>query len=72
MDDLKAYVRNVFARDTLTVAVVGDIDADAAGKLIDRVFGGLPEKADACAGCPPPRCRALASASWSISTCRRP
>lgn len=45
VDDLKAYVRNVFARDTLTVAVVGDIDADAAGKLIDRAFGGLPEKA---------------------------
>ena len=45
VDDLKTYVRNVFARDTLTVAIVGDIDADAAGKLIDRVFGGLPAKA---------------------------
>jgi zinc protease len=38
-------VRNVFARDTLTVGIVGDIDAAAAGKLIDRVFGGLPAKA---------------------------
>ena len=45
VDDLKTYVRNVFARDTLTVAIVGDIDAEAAGKLIDRAFGGLPEKA---------------------------
>jgi zinc protease len=45
VDDLKGYVRNVFARDTLTVGIVGDIDADVAGKLIDRVFGGLPEKA---------------------------
>ena len=43
--DLHAYVRNVFARDTLTVGIVGDIDAIAAGKLIDRVFGGLPAKA---------------------------
>lgn len=45
VDDFKTYVRNVFARDTLTVAIVGDIDPAAAGKLIDRVFGGLPEKA---------------------------
>ena len=45
VDDLKAYVRDVFARDTLTVGIVGDIDAEAAGKLIDRVFGGLPAKA---------------------------
>ncbi len=44
-DDLKAYVRNVFARDTLTVAIVGDLDAAAAGRLIDRAFGSLPEKA---------------------------
>ena len=45
VDDLKTYVRNVFARDTLTIGIVGDIDAEAAGKLIDHVFGGLPEKA---------------------------
>jgi zinc protease len=45
VDDLKAYARNVFARDTLTVGIVGDIDAQAAGKLIDRVFGELPAKA---------------------------
>ncbi len=45
VDDLKAYVRDVFARDTLTVGIVGDIDAEAAGKMIDRVFGGLPAKA---------------------------
>jgi zinc protease len=38
-------VRNVFARDSLTIGIVGDIDPVAAGKLIDRVFGGLPEKA---------------------------
>jgi zinc protease len=45
VDDLKAFVHNTFARDTLTVGVVGDIDPDAAGKLIDRIFGALPAKA---------------------------
>ena len=38
-------MRNVFARDTLTVGIVGDIDAETAGKLIDRLFGDLPAKA---------------------------
>jgi zinc protease len=44
-DDFKAYVRNVFARDTLVVGIVGDIDPAAAGKLIDRIFGSLPANA---------------------------
>jgi zinc protease len=44
-DDLKTYVRNVFARDNLTIAVVGAIDPATAGKLIDRIFGSLPAKA---------------------------
>jgi zinc protease len=43
-DDLKTYVRNVFARDNLTIGIVGDIDTDAAGKLLDRIFGALPAK----------------------------
>jgi zinc protease len=42
--DLRAFTRNVFARDTLKVAIVGNIDATAAGKLIDRAFSGLPAK----------------------------
>jgi zinc protease len=45
VDDLKQYVRDVFARDTLTIGIVGDLDAEKAGKIIDRIFGGLPEKA---------------------------
>jgi len=45
VDDMRDFVRNTFARDTLTVGIVGDIEADAAGKLIDRVFGSLPAKA---------------------------
>jgi zinc protease len=43
--DLRDYVRRVLARDTLKVAVVGDVDADTLGKLLDRTFGGLPAKA---------------------------
>ncbi len=45
-DDLRAFTHKVFARDNLKVAIVGNIDAAAAGKLIDQVFGGLPAKAD--------------------------
>ena len=45
VDDLKSYVGNVFARDRLTIGIVGDIDAEAAGKLLDRAFGALPAKA---------------------------
>jgi len=41
-DDLRDYVHRVFAKKELTVSIVGDIDAAAAGKLIDRAFGALP------------------------------
>lgn len=44
-DDLKAYAGRVFARDTLKVAIVGDVDPVAAGRLVDHAFGGLPAKA---------------------------
>jgi zinc protease len=43
--DLKDYVRRVLAKDTLRIAVVGDIDAASLGKLLDQTFGGLPAKA---------------------------
>jgi zinc protease len=43
-DDLRNYVRHIFARDTLKVAIVGDIDAATAGQLVDRTFGSLPAK----------------------------
>jgi zinc protease len=46
IDDLKSYTRRAFARDNVKIAVVGDIDAETAGKLIDRTFGVLPAKAD--------------------------
>src|SRR5207247_2108732 len=44
--DLKAYVRRVLARDTLKVAMVGDIDAANAGRLVDLTFGTLPAQAE--------------------------
>ena len=45
-DDMRDYVRRAFARDELTISIVGDIDAKTAGALIDRAFGGLPVKSD--------------------------
>ncbi len=45
-DDMRDYVRRTFARNELTVSIVGDIDAKTAGALIDRAFGGLPAKND--------------------------
>jgi zinc protease len=41
-DDMRDYVRRAFARNGLKIAIVGDIDAAAAGKLIDVAFGALP------------------------------
>lgn len=43
--DLKDYTHRILAKDTLRVAVVGDVDADTLGKLLDRTFGSLPAKA---------------------------
>lgn len=44
VEDLKSYVNKIFARDSLKVAVVGDITADELGKALDTIFGSLPEK----------------------------
>src|SRR5262249_54172742 len=46
VDDLKAYKGRVIARNTLKIAVVGDIDPGTLGKLLDLTFSGLPAKAD--------------------------
>lgn len=45
-DDLEAYRKATFARSNLKVVAVGDISADELGKLLDDVFGSLPEKAN--------------------------
>jgi zinc protease len=61
ISDMKDYVRRVLAKDTLKIAVVGDIDPAALGKLLDQTFGGLPAKAslapvpDVVAAKPPQR-----------------
>jgi zinc protease len=44
VSDMKAYVGRNLAKDSLRISVVGDIDADALGKLLDKTFGGLPAK----------------------------
>jgi zinc protease len=44
--DLRAYVGRVFARNDLKVSIVGDVDSQTAGALIDRAFGALPAKND--------------------------
>jgi len=44
-DDLRAAHRRIFTRDTLQVAVVGDITAAELAPLLDQIFGGLPAKA---------------------------
>jgi len=44
--DLRDYARRTFARNELKIAIVGDIDAKAAGALIDRAFGSLPARND--------------------------
>ncbi len=43
-DDLKAFHKRLFARENLTVAVVGAIDAETLKIQLDRLFGSLPEK----------------------------
>ncbi|QQO23551.1 insulinase family protein [Bradyrhizobium diazoefficiens] len=44
--DMKDYVGRILARDTLKVAIVGDVDPDTLGKLLDDTFGALPAKAN--------------------------
>jgi zinc protease len=44
-DDLRGYSRRVLAKDTLKIAVVGDIDAASVAAMLDDVFGPLPKKA---------------------------
>ncbi len=43
-DDLRDYLSRVLSRETLKIGVVGDIDPETLGPLLDRVFGALPEK----------------------------
>ena len=44
--DFTTYVRHIFARDNLKIGIVGNVDARAAGEIVDRIFGDLPSKAE--------------------------
>jgi zinc protease len=61
VDDLKDYAHRIVARNTLKIAVVGDIDPGTLGKLLDQTFGNLPARAslvpvpDVAAAKPPQR-----------------
>jgi zinc protease len=43
--DMRDYIKRVIAKDTLKIAVVGDVDPATLGQLLDKTFGGLPAKA---------------------------
>jgi zinc protease len=43
-EDLESYRRKIFAKDTLKVVVVGDIDAATLGPVLDKVFGEFAVK----------------------------
>ena len=42
--DMRGYTKRILARDTLKIAVVGDIDLESVGRLVDHAFGTLPAK----------------------------
>jgi zinc protease len=44
--DLEGFRKRTFARDTLKVVAVGDIDAKTLGEVLDKVFGALPAKSE--------------------------
>lgn len=46
LSDMQSFLGRVLARDTLRIAVVGDIDATALGQLLDHAFGALPATAN--------------------------
>jgi zinc protease len=46
VDDLKGFIAGNFARDRLSVAVVGDVTPEQLKPLLDRAFAGLAEKSD--------------------------
>jgi zinc protease len=45
VDDLKDYTHRVIAKNTLKIAVVGDVDPGTLGTLLDLTFGSLPARA---------------------------
>ncbi len=44
-EEIVAHFGKLFARDNLAVAVVGAMNATETAQMLDKVFGGLPQKA---------------------------
>ncbi len=72
IDDLKNYVRRVLAKDTLKVAVVGDVDPETLGKLLDKNVRQPAGEGGSDARCPISSPRSLRNAPSFRSTYRRP
>src|SRR6266478_1524942 len=76
--DLKDYVGRVLAKDTLRIAVVGDVEADTLGKLLDQTVGALPAQAsltaiaDIVAAKPPQRAFIPLDVPQTVVTCGGP
>lgn len=45
-EDLVNAHQAMFARNNIHIGIVGPVSRDEAAKIIDKIFGGLPEKAD--------------------------
>lgn len=45
--DLRGFLKSNLTRDRLHIAIAGDITASELGKILDAVFGPLPEKSTA-------------------------
>lgn len=54
-ENLHRAHQRIFTKDTLQIAVVGDITAAELGPLLDQIFGGLPEHGPDQAALPPAR-----------------
>ena len=50
VDHLRDYVAQTFARDQMKIGVVGDIDAETLGPILDDLFSNLPAKSQAKLG----------------------
>lgn len=46
-EDMKAFAQERLAKDTLKIGVVGDITPEELGRLLDQVFGALPDSSPA-------------------------
>lgn len=42
-DDLRRFHKALFARSNIKIGIVGALDEEVAGKMIDAIFGALPE-----------------------------